>query len=95
MSEWFAPDHEPPPSEHKKPSDDRVLWTLTTGPNRAYAAMRFVPGVGVELRFLWNDDTRATQVYRSGEELAAAASAKREELIANGWTDVPKFAWGN
>jgi hypothetical protein len=32
-----------------------------------------VPGVGVELRFLWKADTRSTQVYRNSVELAAAS----------------------
>lgn len=68
---------------------DAVLWTLTKGEHRARAVTRSVPGVGVELRYIWNDDTRATQVYRNTVELAAAASAKREELIASGWVDVP------
>ena len=89
MSEWFSPGHKPEPPEQKKPADDRVLWMLTKGPNQARAAMRLVPGVGVELRFLWNDDTRATQVYKSTDDLAAAAKAKREELIATGWVDAP------
>jgi hypothetical protein len=52
-----------------------------------------MPGVGVELRFLWNDDARSTQVYRNSVELAATASAKLEELIAAGWVDAPPH-WG-
>jgi hypothetical protein len=68
---------------------DATLWTLAKGTNRARAVSRAVPGVGIELRFLWNDDTRATQVYRTEAELAAAATAKREELIAAGWVDAP------
>jgi hypothetical protein len=43
----------------------------------------------LELRFLRNDDTRATQVYRSSDDLTAAANAKREELLAAGWVDAP------
>ena len=57
--------------------------------NRARAVSRAVAGVGGELRFIWNDDTRSTQVYSNSVELAAAASAKREELIAAGWVDAP------
>jgi hypothetical protein len=68
---------------------DAVLWTLTKGGSRAQAVTRAVPGVGVELRYLWNDDTRSTQVYRNTIELASAASAKREELLAAGWVDAP------
>ena len=43
----------------------------------------------MELRFIWNDDTRETQGYRNVIELAAAASAKREALLAAGWVDAP------
>ena len=68
---------------------DATLWTLVKGEHRAQAVTRTIPGIGVELRFLWNDDTRATQVYRNTVELAQAASAKREELIAAGWRDMP------
>jgi hypothetical protein len=42
-----------------------------------------------KLRFVWNGDTRATQLYRNSVELATAATAKREELIAAGWVDAP------
>jgi hypothetical protein len=52
-------------------------------------------GRGIELRYYWDLELRQSQVYRNGEELAAAANLKREELIANGWTEAPKLAWGN
>jgi hypothetical protein len=68
---------------------DATFWTLTKGPNQARAVSRSVAGVGVELRFVWNDETRPTQIYRNSVELAAAATAKREELIAAGWADAP------
>ena len=74
---------------------DAILRTLAEEPNRARAVTRTVPGVGVELRYEWSGELRQSQVYRNGEELAAAANAKREELIANGWAEVPKLAWGN
>jgi hypothetical protein len=51
--------------------------------------------VGIELRFLWNNDTRETKVYRDVVELAAAASQKRDELIVRGWADPGSLAWGN
>lgn len=70
-------------------ADDAVLWTLMKGPNRARAVTRSVPGVGIELRYNWNDETRATQVYRSTDDLAAAAKAKRKELLGAGWVDAP------
>ena len=74
-------------------NDDTTLWTLTKGGSRARAIARKVPGIGIELRFLWNDDTRETRVYRNAVELAAAASQKRDELMARGWVDAPPM-WG-
>jgi hypothetical protein len=74
-------------------SADHTLWTLTKAGAMARATMRHVPGVGVELRFLWNDETRETKVYRDSAELASAASQKRDELIGRGWTDAPPH-WG-
>lgn len=64
---------------------DETLWTLTKAGSRARAVARKVLGVGIELRFLWNDDTRETKVYRNTDELAAAAGEKRAELIERGW----------
>jgi hypothetical protein len=90
MTDWFAPDHKPEPGE-QKPAAESVLWVLTKGPNRASAVTRLVPGVGVELRFLWNDDTRATQVDKNTDDLAVAAKTKREELITAGWVDAPPY----
>ena len=68
---------------------DATLWTLTKGPNRARAVSPSVPGVGDKFRFIWNDDTRSTQIYRNVLELAAAASQKRQNLIGRGWVDAP------
>ena len=62
-------------------TEDATLWVFAKGANRVRAVSRAVHNVGVELRFLWNDDTRSTQVYRISVELAAAASAKREESV--------------
>ena len=70
-----------------------TLWTPTKGENRARAVSRSVPGVGVELRFIWNDDTRSTQVYRNVVELAAAANAKREQLRVAGWVGKRRRFW--
>ena len=53
---------------------DETLWRLTKAGSQARAIARKVPGVGIELRLVWNDDTRRTQVYRTSVELAAAAS---------------------
>jgi len=90
VTEWWSHDHKPAaPSGNGQGMTDATLWTLTKGPNRARAVSRSVPGVGIDLRFLWNDDTRETKVYRDSLELATAANAKREELIVAGWTDAP------
>lgn len=70
-------------------TDDRTLWTLTKAGHRARAIARPVPGVGVELRFLWNDDTRETRVYRNTVDLAGAATDKRADLLERGWVDAP------
>ncbi len=72
---------------------DETLWTLTKAGSRARAIARKVPGVGIELRFLWNEDTRETKVYRDSVELATAANEKRQELIGRGWVDAPPM-WG-
>ena len=56
---------------------------------------REIAGVGLELRYLWDGELRQSRVYRNSEELAKAANDKRDELIANGWVEVPKLAWGN
>ena len=90
MTEWWAHDHKPAePGGGSSAMTDATLWTLVKGPNGARAVSRSVPGVGVELRFAWNDDTRSTQAYRNTIELAAAANAKRAELVAAGWLDAP------
>ena len=68
---------------------DATLWTLTKGSRWARAESRPMPGVGVELRFVGDDDTRSTQIFQDVVVLAAAASAKRDELIASGWRDAP------
>lgn len=76
-------------------SDDTRIWGLVKNGHTARAVSRQVPGVGIELRYLWDDEVRATQVYRNSVELAEAASRKRQELIANGWLDQPTPEWGN
>ena len=74
---------------------DLAVWTLTKNGHGAHAVAREIAGVGIELRYLWDDELRQSQVYRNSEALAEAANAKRDELIVNGWSEVPKLAWGN
>ena len=63
---------------------DAMLWTPTKNGHGARAVAREIPGVGIELRYIWDDELRQSHRYRNKEELATAASAKRDELIANG-----------
>ena len=84
MTEWWSHDHKPAaPSSGGAAGYDRrnVVDTDEGTEPGARAVSRSVPGVGVELRFIWNDDTRSTQIYRNVLELAAAASQEREDLI--------------
>jgi hypothetical protein len=48
--------------------------------------VRPIDGVGLELRYEWNGDLRASQMFRTWEELEAAVGEKRGELEARGWT---------
>jgi len=41
-------------------------------------------GPGVELRYKWNGDLRVSRVFKSWEDLKAAASEMRVELEARG-----------
>ena len=76
-------------------TDDQRIWALVKNGHTARAVARQVPGVGIELRYLWDDEVRATQLYRNSVELAEAASKKRDELMANGWIEQPMPEWGN
>ena len=42
---------------------------------------------GAELRYLHNCELRASQAFRDNARLQAGAAAKRNELLAKGWTD--------
>jgi hypothetical protein len=46
-----------------------TLWTLSKNGNEATATARAIHAVGLELRFSWNGDLRASQVYRDLEPL--------------------------
>jgi hypothetical protein len=61
------------------------LWRLVKGGHVAEALVRPIDGIGVELRYEWNGDLRVSQMFKSWEELEAAASEKRRELEARGW----------
>ena len=51
----------------------------------AEARVRPIEGVGVEIRYEWDGELRASQVFKSWEELEASATEKRRELEARGW----------
>ncbi len=44
--------------------------------------MRAIDGIGSELRYEWNGELRASRVFKTWEELEAAAEEKRRELEA-------------
>ena len=70
-------------------SNDRPLWTLQRGDQRAQAVAREVPGVGLELRITIDGEMRLTQVYGGGVRLGIAAAEKRQALRDTGWHEAP------
>jgi hypothetical protein len=50
--------------------------------------VRPIEGIGVELRYHWDDELRVSQMFKSWEALEAAVTEKRQELEARGWTVV-------
>jgi hypothetical protein len=62
---------------------NETLWTFEKAGNPARAVARKIPGVGIEVRFLWNSELRQGQVYRDLVEAAAASSEKRKELVGS------------
>lgn len=74
------------PPRHE-PLVTSLLWSLTKSGHRAEARVRTVDGVGVELRYEWNGELRESRVFRTREELAAAAGEKQKALREKGWLD--------
>ena len=70
-----------PPVTSAKP-----LWRLVKAGHVAEARVRPIDSVGVELRYEWNGELRVSQVFKTWEELEAAAAEKRRGLEARGWT---------
>jgi hypothetical protein len=64
------------------------LWTLRKGKHTAEARVRALDSIGLELRYEWNGDLRASQVFKAWAELEQAADEKRRELEARGLADV-------
>ena len=82
--EYYAPGRaaKPRPLEH---AADSPLWTLTKDRHVAQARVRDVPHVGLELRFLVDDDLHFSQRCRTREELELIADLKRKEFLDRGW----------
>jgi hypothetical protein len=76
-------------AQHPPSPRDRVLWCLMKGQQRAEAVVRLIDGLGTDLRYLWNGDLRASQVYRNDVTLHSEAAKMREGLIGRGWVDAP------
>ena len=74
---------------------DERIWNLAKDGHTTRAVARHVPGVGIELRYLQDDELRATHVFRNSVELAEAASKEREALLAAGWIDQPRRETGH
>ena len=64
-------------------TEDATLWVLAKGANCVRVVSRAVPDVGVKFCLFWNDDTRATQMYRTSVELAAAVNRHGQILRCN------------
>jgi len=66
-------------------TSSQPLWRLVKDGHVAEALVRPIEGVGVELRYEWNGEPRVSQMFKTWEELEAAAEDKRRELEARGW----------
>jgi len=66
-------------------SSAQPLWRLVKDGHLAEARVRLIEGVGVELRCEWNGDVRVSQVFKTWDELEAAATDKRSDLEARSW----------
>ena len=64
--------------DHRATDEAAVTWV---GQRKAAAYVRPIDGVCVEFGYMWNDG----QMFKSWEQLEAAANEKRQELEARGW----------
>jgi hypothetical protein len=86
VSGWWSPNHKPSNLAKEPPvTSAQPLWRLTKDGHSAEARVRPIEGIGLELRYEWNGDLRASQVFKSWDALEQAANEKRHELQANGW----------
>jgi hypothetical protein len=83
---WWSPNHVPSKLSVEPPvTSAQPLWRLVKGSHTAEARVRPIEGIGLELRYEWNDELRVSQMFRSWDELKAAPADKRRELDARGW----------
>ena len=85
-SAGVSPNHRPSKRSAEPPvASAQPLWRLVKSGHVAEARVRPIEGVGVELRYQWDDELRVSQMFKSWDELEAAAAEKRQELEARGW----------
>ena len=84
--DWFSSGYVPPPQPLEPVGLGEPLWKLTKSEHVAEARVRAIHGVGVELRYLWDGELRASQVFKMWDALEEAAAEKRVELEGRGWT---------
>jgi hypothetical protein len=82
---WFSPGRVPPSQRLEPVTLGEPLWRLTKGGHTAEARVRAIDGIGLELRYEWDGDLRASQVFKAWAALEESANEKRRELHANGW----------
>jgi len=86
VSGCWSPKHVPPKLANGSPvASAQPLWRLVKAGHVAEARNRPIDGIGVELRYEWNGELRVSQMFKTWEELEAAAEDKRLELEARGW----------
>jgi hypothetical protein len=89
-SAWWSRDHKPNTQLPVLP--DRLLWCLVKGDQRVEAIVRASHRNWAELRYLQNGELQASHSYHDNAPLQAAAAARRNELLARGWTDPGSIA---
>jgi hypothetical protein len=65
-----------------------ALWTLTKGTHSATAHVKAIDGVGLELRFMIDGESRHSQLFRDWQLLEQAAREKRADFEERGWSVV-------
>src|SRR6187399_1283354 len=89
VSSWYSPNHRPRKLSAEPPvTSAQPLWRLVKDGHVAEARVRPIEGIGVELRYHWDDELRVSQVFTAWEALEAAAAEKRRELESRGWKAV-------